>query len=163
MRYKASLDPVAKTITVFVSVLFALLFFGIYLLIGDELPVVSILVSAVLILSYGLCYGFRPLSYSITKEELIIHRPLSNIRINRSVISSSQIIDRSVTGFTIRTFASGGLFGYFGRFWSSKLGALTYYATDRSNMVLIILKSNKKIIVTPNEALRFVSEMTTLS
>ena len=52
-----------------------------------------------------------------------------------------------------------GLFGYYGNFSNFSIGRRTWYATRRDKPVLVKTINNKKIIVTPNEPERFVSEL----
>ena len=63
-------------------------------------------------------------------------------------------ISNNDMGLTIRTFGVGGLFGYFGKFFNSKIGRLTMYGTRRNNTVLIET-DNKKIILTPDDPIEF--------
>ena len=57
----------------------------------------------------------------------------------------------------IRTFGVGGLFGYYGQFYNSKIGSMTWYATRQNNTVLVRTIDNKNIVLTPDEPEKFVA------
>ena len=60
--------------------------------------------------------------------------------------------------WAVRIFGVSGLFGYWGKFSNTKLGSMTWYSTRRNNAVLITTIYNKKIVLTPNEPEKFVTE-----
>ena len=151
MIYKATLDNGAKAITIAVTILFAGIITSEFIYKNNAPPFVLYLTLGVLIAAYVLAFILRTISYEITPGEFIIHRLLSDVRIDRVSIQHVEIIPREQIGNAIRTFGVGGLFGYFGKFYSSKMGTMTWYATRRNNTVLIQTNTNKKIIVTPDE------------
>jgi hypothetical protein len=105
---------------------------------------------------------YRPLYYKITDDVLFIHRLSSGIKINLKNIKNVQLIDKERLNGTIRIFGVSGLFGYWGKFHNNKIGTMTWYATRRNKMVLITTIDDKKIVITPDEAELFVSELTSL-
>lgn len=56
----------------------------------------------------------------------------------------------------IRLWGSGGLFGFYGLFRTSKLGTSTWYMTNRSNAV-IVRSSEKTLVLSPDDTAVFVS------
>ncbi|NCI47107.1 PH domain-containing protein [Sediminibacterium soli] len=155
MKYRASLDKAAMIITISVTVMFA---GGIVLqyAVVQETAVPSI-VSLLLLGIYITTYVFRPLYYVLTVHALIIHRPLGKVVIERSRIRSVGLLDDQNTNGTIRTFGVGGVFGYFGRFSNVSIGNMTWYATRRKKLVLVLTQDNQKIIITPDEAETFLA------
>ncbi len=158
MVFTASLDKLAKGITIAVSLFF--IFFIItnvvaYLNRPHLLPLIS---SILLLLVLGGCYLFSVRAYELTEVELIIHRPLKNKVIFLNEIENVKTMEKGLKG-TIRTFGVGGLFGYFGRFYSLKIGATTWYATKRKGMVLLGLRNGIKLVVTPDNVTDFVREL----
>lgn len=158
MTYKASLDNLAKGVTIGVTVLFAVIIFGQFSIIKDAGRAVPIYTTATLLLIYFIALAFRPINYILTSDNLIIHRLFADVKIQRSQIKSIKLLDKSATGWSIRTFGVGGLFGYYGKFLNSKLGSMTWYATRRDVMVLIVTMDNKKIIVTPDDPNKFIAD-----
>lgn len=148
MISKASLDKTAIIITNLVTLLFGALIVFNYIL-----PL-----AILLLIIYLLCMLLKPLSYEISEDELVIHRLIKSVRINRSDIESLELKEKSDLKGTIRIFGVGGLFGWYGKFANSQLGNMTWYVTRRDKPVLIIKKDSKKILISPDEAEAFVTE-----
>ena len=158
MTYKTSLDNLAKVVTIVTTILFAAIIVGQFSLIKDEGKSVPIFTTIILLLIYFGTFSFRPISYKLTDDKLIIHRPLSDIKIIRAEIQNVEQLDKEKLSWAFRVFGVGGLFGYWGKFSNTKLGSMTWYATRRNNAVLVTTIYNKKIILTPNEPEKFVIE-----
>ncbi len=148
MIYKASLDKTALLITSLVT-----LMFGALIVFNFILPL-----AIFLIIIYLICMALKPLSYEITKDELIIRRLIKSVRMNRADIKSVELIEKATLSGTIRTFGVGGLFGWYGKFANSQLGNMTWYLTRRDKPVLILKKDSKKILISPDQAEAFVRE-----
>ncbi len=159
MTYKTSLDKTAIVITIAVTILFAVIIGGQYSIIKDAGRAVPIYTTTVCLLIYFLAFAFRPVNYVVTKDELIVRRPLLNVHIKRADIKSVELIDKNKIRGSIRTFGVGGLFGYYGRFANFSLGRMTWYATRRDKPVLVKTTDDKKIIFTPNDPGKFVTEL----
>jgi hypothetical protein len=159
MTYKASFDNLTKIVTIGVSILFAFIFLLPLIIIKDGSDNQNAIYTRVaMLLFYIITYGFSTKSYQLTQDEVIIRRLFGNVKIKRSEITSVEIIEKEQMGWIIRTFGVGGLFGYWGRFSSSKLGSMTWYATRKNKIVLITKINNKKIVITPDEAEQFISD-----
>ena len=158
MTYKTSLDNLAKVVTIVTTILFAAIIVGQFSLIKDEGRSVPIFTTIILLLIYFGTFSFRPISYKLTDDKLIIHRPLSDIKIIRAEIQNVEQLDKGKLSWAFRVFGVGGLFGYWGKFSNTKLGSMTWYATRRNNAVLVTTIYNKKIILTPNEPKKFGTE-----
>ena len=159
MTYKTSLDKTAIVITIAVTILFAVIIGGQYSIIKDAGRAVPIYTTTVCLLIYFLAFAFRPVNYVVTKDELIVRRPLLNVHIKRADIKSVELIDKNKIRGSIRTFGVGGLFGYYGSFANSSLGRMTWYATRRDKPVLVKTTDDKKIIFTPNDPDKFVTDL----
>ena len=158
MTYKTSLDDLAKVITIIITILFAGIIVGQFSLIKDEGKSVPTFTTILLSLIYFGTFSFRPISYKLTDDKLIIHRPLFDIKIKRTEIKNVEQLDKEKLSWAMRIFGVGGLFGYSGKFINTKLGSMTWYATRRNNAVLVTTIYNKKIVLTPNEPEKFVTE-----
>jgi len=158
MIFKASLDKTAIGITIFIAALFACIIgivYAIYASKGALYPVYSFAI--ILLMIYCLAFAFHPTAYKITGDELIIYRPIWNVRIKRTAIKSIAIVDKNEINGAVRTFGVGGVFGYYGCFANYTLGSMTWYATRKDTAVLITTTNNKKIVVTPDEPEQFVA------
>ncbi len=162
MIYSCSLDKVAKGVTIGVAILFTLIIASQFLLLNDKSILAPIAISTLLIAVFISIYAFSPVQYVLTPEALIIHRPFSDVHISKETLTSVQIVDKETMKWTIRTFGVGGLFGYYGKFANRKLGSMTFYATRRTNFVLLITSDGRKIILTPDEPQSFMEHFNKL-
>ena len=96
-------------------------------------------------------YLFSPRKYELQNGQLIIKRLIGAKVINLTDIIEIRKINRGEMTGTIRTFGVGGLFGYYGKFHNSTFGHMTYYVTQRKNMILLKTKDEKKIIISPDD------------
>ena len=158
MTYKASLDRSAKSITIGVTVLFAIIIIGQYSIINDAGRAVPIFTTVALLLIYLIAFAFRPINYEITSDKLIVHRPLTDVKIDRNQIESVETLEKDKISSSIRTFGVGGLFGYYGKFANTKLGGMTWYATRKDKIVLVRTIDERKIILTPDDPKKFVAD-----
>lgn len=158
MRYKASLDNRAIIITTAVTILFCFIIGGQYAFITEAGRADPIYTTVLCLSIYLLAFAFRPIDYLVTTDELIIHRPLMNVHIKRADIKSVELIDRQKIRDSIRRFGSGGLFGYYGVFKNFPLGSMTWYATSRSQPILIKTTDDRRIVISPDNAPDVVDE-----
>ena len=93
------------------------------------------------------CEGLAPQRLEIGEEQIVILRRYKSVVINRSEIKSIQALSKSDFSGVIRTCGVGGLFGYFGHYYSSKLGSFRLFATSFQNLYLIKLWNGKSIVV----------------
>lgn len=158
MIYKTSLDNLAKGVTIGVTLLFAvIIMIGQFSIIKGSEHTIPIYINIALLLIYFIAFAFRPINYKVSADKLIVHRPFTDVKIDRNQIKSVELLNKEKTGWAIRTFGVGGLFGYYGKFANSKLGSMTWYATRRNKTVLVQTIDDKKIILTPDEPEKFVA------
>lgn len=156
VEYKASLDWSAKLVTAFVTVLFVgiLTFHVRSLLSAVNAYPISIafgFTSVLLIGIYGFCYLNRPLKYIIDSDKIIIKRNLRDKVIPLTSIKGVYSIKKGTMGWVWKTFGNGGLFGFYGGFRSDRYGDMTWYATRRSNYVMLETYEDEKIVLTPDD------------
>jgi hypothetical protein len=157
MKYTASLDTLAVVITACTTILFAGVIVWQYTVV-QETAMPSI-ISLLLVGIYLLIFLLRPVYYMIDGQQLIVHRVLNNVVVERSRISTVSLLEAKQVRGSIRTFGVGGLFGYFGRFYHYGIGGMTWYATRRNHLVLIVTIDGQKIIVTPDDTEAFISAL----
>lgn len=156
--YKTSLGKSAKILTIGSTLLFAFIIIGQYLIAEDWVNAIFLCTAIALALIYFITFGFRPLSYCLTNDELIIHRLFTDVKIHRNNIKNVELLNQDSIRGSIRTFGVGGLFGYYGKFFNSRLGGMTWYATRTDRMVMIDTIDGKKIIITPDDPDKFVTD-----
>lgn len=160
MKFIASLDKLAKTITISLTALFTLIMAFPYFLDSTYVTESETLgITLFLLFMYLGLFIFRPISYSITDQEVVIHRPFKNIKISRKDIESVELLDKNFSENTFRTNGVGGAWGYFGTFSHSSIGDMTWYVTRRDKLVLLRILGNKKIVLSPDEVEGFAGEL----
>ena len=159
MEFKTSLDKLAKVVTVVVTILITGIIVLQLIFIQDFGIASSIITITTLLVSYLIGFMFRPISYVILDGLLVIHRPLLDIKIEFNEIKNVEILDSQELKGSFRTFGVGGLWGYWGSFANTRIGAMKWYATRMSNAVLITTVSNKKIVLTPDDPELFVEKL----
>ncbi len=95
-------------------------------------------------------YLYSPQQYQIRNGQLVVKRPIGSKTMALNDITEIRKIKKGEMSGTIRTFGVGGLFGYYGKFHNSTFGHMTYYVTQRKNMILLKTKAEKKIIISPD-------------
>lgn len=94
---------------------------------------------------------FAPLRYELSPEAITVRRPVGSLRIDRANIASVEQIPAGSLGFALRLFASGGLFGVFGLFWSSAMGRFWIWGTRADHLVLLRLRTGLPVVLTPDD------------
>ena len=104
----------------------------------------------------ALAYGYSPRGFEISDGAFRVKRlmgdvvfPLTSLRFVR---------DANPADFrgSVRLWASGGLFGYYGLFWSKALGKSKWYVTDRSKAIVLTYGS-QTVLVSPEDHDGFVA------
>ena len=111
MIYKTSLGNWTKGITIIVTVVFAFIIIKQYSIIKDAGKANPIYTTVTLLVIYFIAFVFRPVYYKITNDKLIIHRLITDVRIDRQNIRTVELIDKNKISWSLRTFGVGGLFG----------------------------------------------------
>ena len=100
-----------------------------------------------MLLAMLVCEGLAPQRLEIGEDKIVILRRYKSVTINRSEIKSVQHLSKRDFSNTVRVFGVGGLFGYFGRYYSSKLGTFQLFATSFQNLYLIKKWNGKSIVI----------------
>ncbi len=163
-EYPLPWDVFAKTVTLLVIAidLALLAAFTVIYVEGLLQPEVYAIIAALLLGVLLLPLLFAPLKYRLEDDALVIKRILRSIRIPYTSITSIETAD-SLDGWgklgAFRLWASGGLYGYYGAFYSSKLGVINVYARRRQGFVLITLKNGTKYALAPPDPKEFEREL----
>lgn len=92
---------------------------------------------------------FIPLRLVVTEKSLRIWRLIGKVEISLEDINSCTIIGDSSSIFdkTIRTFGSGGLYGFIGHFKHDKYGKMRMFVTHTKQCFLIRMKDGRHFVV----------------
>ncbi len=158
MRFEAKLDDLSKILS---FVVIGILIIP-AVLIGNIAAHGTPLVLVPLLLTFGaLAVGamFRITGYEITADELLIRRPAGTVHLQRRELVSATPVTTKELGLGLRTFGSGGWFGWFGKFWYKNVGHATLYATDRTKFILLKTTTGKNVIVSPVDGTSFLQAL----
>ena len=156
MVYKASLDLLAKIMTAIVFIILAVVgYMGLEATIASHGHFQTIFFYSglflFLVVIILICYYYAPQSYIVDSSDLFIVRYAGNVKIKLSDIAQVVLLPDNEVGGMVRTFGVGGLFGYYGKYYSFKMGSLTLYTTQRKNRILIITRQGQKMLITPDD------------
>lgn len=116
---------------------------------GNDMALLGslILVNVIFLPTILACEGLAPQRLEIGAEAIVILRRYKSIVLNREDIKSIEPLTKGDMRGVIRTCGVGGLFGYFGHYYSNKLGSFKLFATSFENLYLIKLWNGKAIVL----------------
>ena len=139
-RFTVSYDAVTKILS---GILCALM-------LAAMLAVHNLFVGAFLILVLFVGFAYSPRGYIVADRAVIVQRLVGDVRVPvENARELRRVAPEDLRG-CIRLWGSGGLFGYYGLFRTSKLGKCTWYATDRKKLIVLIGES-KTTIYSPDD------------
>jgi len=117
---------------------------------GNALPVLLVVTALLPWAVLAVVALFAPRSYRVEPDGIVVKRlgPAAVIRYER--IREIRRISPDDVGFAWRTFGSGGFLGWFGRFYSRRLGAFRAHATNMADLVLVTEVDGTKIVISPH-------------
>lgn len=153
-KYAIHFDTTVKIITgsVFALVLF-LMSFSLYenIIEYESSMMASILGFTIPVVVICIPWVYRPQYYYLDKDALIVIRSISNVSLPYADIETIESIGAKDLRGMLRLFGSGGLFGYYGLFYSPKYGKIRSYITSKEHLVLITMKDGTKHLFSPTE------------
>jgi hypothetical protein len=156
--FKTSMDIRANDTTVAITLILGMLITG-FLVFQSAGKLITGFASLFLLAVYIETYLFRPVSYEINDDFLVIHRPGNDVSISRRNLKKAELIDEEKLKHATGTFRIIGLFGYFGKCANGQLGGFTMYATRRNKTVLIETSDNRKVVLTPDRPAKFIKQL----
>jgi hypothetical protein len=155
VRYTASLDNFSKTI----STLVALLATGMLispLLIPQSGDLTAMVVAGLFLALLSLVFFLRqPVAYTVSSGGITVEKRWGSLEIPAHTILQIKPLPREYTEAVIRTFGNGGLFGYTGRYHYQKTGSMLWQCTRRSGCIEIIRAGKLPLVISPDQADRF--------
>jgi Bacterial PH domain len=123
-------------------------------------PIPALAVGAILCAAaatIGLSWALAPKGYTISADRLRVERPLRPIDVPlREIRAAGALPEGFLTG-SLRVMGSGGLFGYYGRFWKRRFGSFRLYATRRTGLVFV--EAGDRFVLSPEPAGRFLDDL----
>ena len=93
------------------------------------------------------CEGLAPQRLEIGEDSIVVLRRYKSVVIYRDEIKSIERLSKKDFSGVIRTCGVGGLFGYFGHYYSRKFGSFMLYATSFQNLYLIKKWNGKSVVI----------------
>ncbi len=140
MTFSASYDRFTKFLSAFVCIGFLAVILGSHSIVISALALVVILIS----------FAYSPRGYVVADRSILVRRLAGQVRIPLDDVRELRRSAAEDLRGCIRLRGSGGLFGYYGLFRSSKLGEFTEYVTNRNNSVVLITGS-KTVLFSPDD------------
>lgn len=114
----------------------------------DVEAIVSLVAFVLLMLvTMIVCEGYAPQRLEIGREHITIVRRFGSVTIERYTIRRIEPLHDGALRLAVRKFGVGGLFGFFGKFYSRKIGAFDLYATRSENLFLLHLSDDRKVVI----------------
>jgi hypothetical protein len=110
----------------------------------------SFFIAALLALIVLVSYAYSPRGYVLTDRSIVVRRLAGPARIPLDDVREIRRATPDDLRLSIRIWASGGAFGYYGLFSTAKLGKCTWYVTNRNNRVVVITGS-KTALFSPDD------------
>ncbi|MEX0813878.1 MAG: PH domain-containing protein [Chitinophagales bacterium] len=148
MYFEASLDTFSILLTSVLTGIILIIVIRNIIAGLNDLVIVFFTLLMVILLLLPLLYKIN--GYEIDSGKLIIDRVAYKIEIDIEDVKKVELLNPDDMEHSSRTFANGGLFGYYGKYKNPKIGAFKMYATQRSNRVLVVLENEDKIVITPD-------------
>jgi hypothetical protein len=159
MRYKASFSTAAKGVTILLYIILAALIFNNFVGEHDSSAHIDWIWVIITGLVVVVPYLMHVNNYELNSEGVKINTPLRSKRIRFEDIESVIVCNYDQLGITIRLFGSGGVWGYFGIFYSREFGRIAFNATSLTRTLILLKGKRKKIIISPDNAENFVKGM----
>lgn len=110
----------------------------------------------ILLLVPVIAFGYHPMGYTISADELQIRRPFGAIRLPLKEISGAMQVGIHDLGTTNRVFGSGGFLGYFGVYTTGRFGKMICYNTRKDDFVFVEMNDGKKYLLSPDNTAEMV-------
>jgi len=120
------------------------------------LAAMPVLLGAIVVLAWLLA----PRGFAVETGRVRIERILLPIDIPLREVRAVEALPDGALGRSVRVWGAGGAFGYYGRFWSRRLGHYRLYATRRKGLVRLVTDRGT-FVLSPEPAGRFVEDVLT--
>ena len=110
----------------------------------------SIFIGGLGLLIAFIAFAYSPRAYVVSDRAIEVERLIGNVQAPLEDVRESRRINTEDLRGGIRLWGSGGLFGYYGLFRTTRLGRCTWYVTNRKNVVVIIAQS-KTTLYSPDD------------
>lgn len=115
-------------------------------------PIVSFVIfNVIMLLTALICEGYAPQRLEIGADRVTILRRYNSVTIYRDKVQSIERLPSSARRRAVRVGGVGGLFGYYGNYYSRSIGRFKLYATNSQNLYLIRMRSGESVVISCDE------------
>ncbi len=139
-EFRASYDTLTKVLSAIAVVIIA----------AGPFIAQSWIIGALSFLVILIAYGYSPQRYVVGRRSIIVKRLLKDAEFPLEFLQAVRRATPDDLKWTIRLWGSGGLFGYYGIFRTSKLGKCTWYCTRRQDQV-VVATGSRTALFTPDD------------
>lgn len=125
---------------------------------AEAMPAPLALVPVLLAAIGALAWALAPRGFSVQAGRVRVERLLLPVEIPLREIRAVEALPDGALGGSVRVWGAGGVFGYYGRFWSRRLGRYRLYATRTTGLVRLGTAEGSWVL-SPEPAVRFVEEV----
>jgi aminopeptidase-like protein len=125
---------------------------------GRFLQQIAVVTTVVTVLPCCLVYLYSPQKIRVTNSSIEIIRIIKPVEIPIGNIITAKKYTSFGKTKSKRVFASGGLFGYYGRFSNNELGDFEMYATKLDELVLITTET-KRYLISCESSEKFIADV----
>ncbi len=118
------------------------------------LAAVPVLLGAIVVLAWAL----SPRGFAVEVGRVRVERLLWPVEIRLREVRAVEALPDGALGASVRVWGAGGAFGYYGRFWSRRMGHYRLYATRSTGLVRLVT-GRGTFVLSPEPAGRFVDEV----
>lgn len=152
---KGTIITTILSLGIVVSALLPITFFTI----RDESQDLLLLVYLFFISFIVMTYGYSPKKIVISEKYIKIIKGIGEIEIDKKTIVSFRKLEKKDMVGTVRKAASGGIFGYFGRFSNPQIGEFKMYTTKKNDLLLIKTSYEEQFVVAPDNLEEFIKDL----
>jgi hypothetical protein len=103
-------------------------------------------------------WALAPRAFAVEGGAIRVVRALRPVVVPLREVRSAGPLPAAALRGALRLGGSGGLFGYYGRYWSRSLGAFRLYATRRDGLVRVDT-AGERFVLSPDAPERFLAEV----
>jgi hypothetical protein len=101
-------------------------------------------------------WGFAPSGYRVEDKTVTVKRLFGDVVIERGAVTGVRPFEDSDGEGMMRTAGNGGLFGYYGKYKSDRLGEHRWYVTHMARRVVVETRDGA-VVMSPDDPARFIA------
>ncbi len=125
----------------------------------SEALIPALLITSIMALVFGIGWYYRVLRYSLTEDTILVHRLSGKVELSILELVDTRVVNKEDGFRAIRTMGMGGLWGFWGRFYSTDLGHFKLYTTCWKPILFLHLKGKGWVGISPKDPVSIEKEL----